>query len=229
MKLNPRFLESTFLDPDLNGSFLSESIDTLKRNDQVTGITVSPFWVKKAVRDLGESDCMVSTVVGYPYGFQQSLVKLTEAKEAIAQGALGIHMVWSQTAYRSGMTWPKIEIAQLAKVCHESGCLLSVIVDERWIKSLEELVEIARAIQDGGADYIILGVNESSKPDLDWIKALRANLSSQVGIMTFWDGKNEQLAVDLMQAGTDRLLCPFTDQKLFTEVNQDKRNNKEGE
>lgn len=215
-----RFLEPTFLDSELSASVLSDYLAQVNDRSAISGITVPSFWVKKAVRDLEGLDCTVSTVVGYPHGFQQSLVKLTEAKEAMGQGALGINMVWSQTSFVSGMTWPKIEIAQLSKACHEEGCLLSVLIDLNWIRSDAGLLEIARIIQDGGADYVMLGLRGDQQPSKSRIALLRQSLSSQIGIKAFWNGKEIAQAEELILAGVDRLHMDGLASALVAEVNQ---------
>lgn len=205
MKNLRKFLEPTLLDSQLSATELSEYMRQIKSKGDISGITVPSFWVKKTVMDLEGTDLMVSTVVGYPHGFQQSIVKVTEAKESIKQGALGINMVWSQTAYVSGMTWSKIEVAQLAKLCHDEGCLLTVMLDLDWIKSQNNLMEISNMIQDAGADYVMLGLTGEINIEQEIVEHLRKQLSSQIGLKAFWDGKSEVEAEKLIEAGIDRL------------------------
>src|SRR3990167_7235722 len=113
-----RFLESTLLRPTMTG----EEVDVLIRDaidEQFIGVCIPPFWVKKVKRELGEEDIQVVTVIGFPFGYQDTASKVFETKESIRQGADELDLVWSQTAFHSGMNWPKIEIAQIAKICHE--------------------------------------------------------------------------------------------------------------
>ena len=76
MDTNFRILEPTFLEADLSAEKLNMAFTNSLSSDTF-GITVPSFWVKKAVRDLEKKDIMVSTVVGYPYGFNQTLVRET--------------------------------------------------------------------------------------------------------------------------------------------------------
>ena len=80
-------------------------------------------------RDLGEENVQLVTVIGFPFGYSDTATKVFESREAIRQGADELDLVWSQTAYHSGMNWPKIEIAQIAKICHEEERILKVIVE----------------------------------------------------------------------------------------------------
>ncbi len=207
MGVDQRFIEPTFLDAEFNAEQLNDSLYRIKESGY-SGITTPSFWVKKAVRDLKNDDIMVSTVVGYPHGFSQSIAKVTEAKEAISQGALGIHLVWSQTSYLSGMTWPKIEVAKLSKLCHEAGCFLSVMVSSNWVQDESTLLEVAKMIQDAGADFFTLGLDFSEQIEVGQIKLLRENLSSQVGIRTFDSGRDPERLNLLLNAGSDKIHLP---------------------
>jgi len=204
MTVDNRFLEPTFLNAEFCARDLNEAIPKIKESG-VVGVTLPSFWVKKAVRELGDSDVIVSTAVGYPLGFHQSIVKLTEAKEAISQGALGIHLVWSETAYLSGMSWPKIEVAQLSKLCHEEGCFLSVMVSPKWVSKNENLLEVARTAQDAGADYLTLGLDFSEEVEAAQVQLLRETLSSQVGIRVFSKYNEPKKLQELLKAGADKI------------------------
>ncbi|MHA7130573.1 hypothetical protein [Algoriphagus namhaensis] len=205
MALTYRQTALSLLDPLLSAEVLSTHIQQVK-NHHIPELLVPSFWVKKAVRELEDTEGMVSTAVGYPHGFQLSQVKELEAKEAIAQGALGIELVWSQSAHLSGMTWPKIEVAKLAKLCHEEGCLLSVMVQADWVKSREQLLALSKMIQDGGADFITLGVGPADIFQPEQLQILRENLSSQIGIKVFWDSRKKLFAEQFLAAGADRVL-----------------------
>ncbi|WP_332911977.1 deoxyribose-phosphate aldolase [Algoriphagus boritolerans] len=132
MKNLNRYLESTLLRPAMT----EREVDLLIKEaieEQFVGVCVPPFWVKKAKRELREQDIQVVTVIGFPFGFEDTATKITETKEAILNGADELDMVWSQTAFHSGMSWPKIEIAQIAKICHAEERMLKVIIETAYL------------------------------------------------------------------------------------------------
>ena len=129
MKLN-RYLESTLLKPTVT----EREIDLLIADAsaaQFIGVCVPPFWVIKVKRELQGQDIQVVTVIGFPFGYELSETKVAAAKLAIQAGADELDVVWSQTAFHSGMSWPKVELAQLAKVCHSSINNLAALVPNR--------------------------------------------------------------------------------------------------
>ena len=113
MKLN-RFLESTLLKPTITDQeldlFLEEAIQ-----EQVLGVCVPPFWVKKVKRELDAHELQVVTVIGFPFGFESTAAKIAEMGAAIESGADELDVVWSQTAFHSGMSWPKNRVSQIVE------------------------------------------------------------------------------------------------------------------
>jgi deoxyribose-phosphate aldolase len=203
MHLN-RFLESTLLKPTMR----DKDVDLLIKDaidEQVIGVCVPPFWVKKAKRDLKEEDIQVVTVIGFPFGFEDTATKVAESKEAIKNGADELDLVWSQTAYHSGMNWPKIEIAQLAKICHEEERILKVIIETAYLNS-DQIREACLICQDAGADFVKTSTGYApSGAKVEDIELMRQVLPSAVGIKASGGIKTLEFALELIKAGADRI------------------------
>lgn len=186
----------------------SEEVELLIRDaikEQFIGICIPPFWVKKVKRELAEEDIQVVTVIGFPFGYQDTASKVFETKESIKQGADELDLVWSQTAYHSGMSWPKIEIAQIAKICHEEERILKVIIETAYL-SPEQIREACLICQDAGADYVKTSTGYAPKgAQVDDIKLMRETLPSEIGIKASGGIKTLDFALELVQAGADRI------------------------
>jgi len=202
-KLN-RFLESTLLRPTITGEevdlLLSDAIE-----EQFVGVCVPSFWVKKAKRELKDEDIQVVTVIGFPFGFEETSAKVAEAEMAIKQGADELDLVWSQTAFHSGMSWPKIEIAQLAKICHSEERILKVIIETAYLSS-EQIREACLICQDAGADFVKTSTGYApSGAKVEDIRLMRETLPSTVGIKASGGIKTLDFALELISAGADRI------------------------
>lgn len=199
-----RFLESTLLRPTMTG----EEVDVLIRDaidEQFIGVCIPPFWVKKVKRELGEEDIQVVTVIGFPFGYQDTASKVFETKESIRQGADELDLVWSQTAFHSGMNWPKIEIAQVAKICHEEERILKVIIETAYL-SPEQIREACVICQDAGADFVKTSTGYAPKgAQIEDILLMREALPSQIGIKASGGIKTLDFALELIKAGADRI------------------------
>lgn len=199
-----RFLESTLLRPTMTG----EEVDVLIRDaidEQVIGVCIPPFWVKKVKRELADEDIQVVTVIGFPFGYQDTASKVFETRESIKQGADELDLVWSQTAFHSGMNWPKIEIAQIAKICHEEERILKVIIETAYL-SPGQIREACMICQDAGADFVKTSTGYAPKgAQVDDIKLMRETLPSQIGIKASGGIKTLDFALVLIKAGADRI------------------------
>jgi deoxyribose-phosphate aldolase len=199
-----RFLESTLLKPTMTAT----EVDLLVREaieEQFVGVCIPPFWLKKVRRDLGEADIQLVTVIGFPFGYSDTATKVFETQETIRQGADELDLVWSQTAYHSGMSWPKIEIAQIAKVCHEEERILKVIIETANLSD-EQLVEACLICEDAGADYVKTSTGYASAgAKVAHIKLMRDTLSSSVGIKASGGIKTLDFTLELIKAGADRI------------------------
>lgn len=204
MKNLNRFLESTLLKPTMT----DQEVDKLIREaieEQMVGVCLPGFWLKKAKRELGEEDIRLVTVIGFPFGFEDTATKVAETREAIRQGADELDLVWSITSFLSGMTWPKIEIAQIAKLCHEEERVLKVIIETAYL-SPDQIREACLICQDAGADFVKTSTGYApSGAKVDDIQLMRQTLSSSVGIKASGGIKTLEFAEELIRAGADRI------------------------
>ena len=199
-----RFLESTILKPTMS----DRDVDVLIRDaiqEQFIGVCIPPFWVKKAKRDLKDQDVQVVTVIGFPFGFEDTATKIAETKEAIKNGADELDLVWSQTSFHSGMNWPKIEIAQIAKICHEEERILKVIIETAYLNS-DQIREACLICQDAGADYVKTSTGYApTGAKVEDIALMREVLPSAIGIKASGGIKTLDFALELIKAGADRI------------------------
>jgi deoxyribose-phosphate aldolase len=186
----------------------SQEVDQLIKDaieEQFVGVCVPPFWLKKVKRELKDEDIQLVTVIGFPLGYSDTASKVFETEEAIRQGADELDLVWSQTAYHSGMNWPKIEIAQIAKVCHEEERILKVIIETANLNE-SQIKEACLICQDAGADFVKTSTGFASRgASVDDILTMRGILASHVGIKASGGIKTLDFAIELLRAGADRI------------------------
>lgn len=204
MKNIQRFIEQTVLNPQTTDADIDKLVKDAKEYGFV-GICVPPFWVKKAKREIGEAGIQVVTVVGFPLGYNMTETKVFETEQAIKNGADEIDVVWSTTSFKTGMNWPKIELAKLASVCHEQEKILKVIIETAYLSD-EEIVDACKICADAGVDFVKTSTGFASEgAQLHHIKLMRANLPSNVGIKASGGIKSYAQAVAMIEAGADRI------------------------
>lgn len=204
MKNIERYIEQTILKPQTVDADIESLVQDAKKYGFV-GICVPPFWVKKAKREIGDAPIQLVTVVGFPLGYNMTETKVFETEQAIKDGADEIDVVWSVTAFKAGMNWPKIELARLAKVCHDQERILKVIIETAYL-SEEEIIKACKICAEAGVDYVKTSTGFAAEGANErHIKLMRENLPSSVGIKASGGIKTYEQALRMIQAGADRI------------------------
>jgi deoxyribose-phosphate aldolase len=203
MDLAP-YIEST----DLRTVVTGKEIDALVHQAidyGFLGVCVPPFWVKRASREIGQHPLRLVTVVGFPLGYQMTETKVEETKLAIRDGAHELDVVINISAIKDGIPWPKIELARLSKLIHESGCLMKVIIECPLLTDAE-MEAATKLCVDAGADFVKTSTGTTGVAvDPGTVAKLRRWAPAAVGIKASGGIKTYEQAVALIQAGADRL------------------------
>jgi len=125
----------TLLDSHLTNTHVLELLATARQCD-VGIVTVRPSDMDLAVRGLQGS------VVSYPYGFQNTAVKLYEARDLLRRGAreLGLVIGISRLLSRE-FQHIQTELNQMTEACRGEGARLTVLLDT--VRLTDELKIIA--------------------------------------------------------------------------------------
>ncbi len=199
-----RFIEHTVLNPTLT----DKDIDTLVEEaieHEFLGVCVPTFWVRKTSREVKNHGIQLVTVIGFPLGYQMTENKLDEIKLAIDNGANELDIVMNVSAFKSGMSWVKTELAKCAQLIHANDCLMKVIIETAYL-SEEEIVKSSIMCQDAGTDFVKTSTGFApSGATVDQIKLIRSTINSNVGVKASGGIRDLETAIKMIQAGADRL------------------------
>lgn len=197
-------LEYTLLRPDCTQAEIESLVKTALEAG-IFGVCLPPYWVKAAAR-MAEGKLAIVTVIGFPLGYQKSGVKAAEALEAMTDGADELDMVMNNAAFRSGMeSWVKADVARLAELCHSKEKFLKVIL-ETSLLSMDEIARASELCVSAGADFIKTSTGfgaAGAKPE--HIQLIRKTIGNQAGIKASGGIKTREFALELIQAGADRI------------------------
>ena len=199
-----KFIELTDLSPLFTGNDLDRMIEQSQKF-QFAGICIPPFWVKKACRDMGDENISVGTVIGHPFGYNMAETKAEEIGRALEDGASEIDVVFNLSAFHSGMTWPKVELARFAKMTHEQNAIMKVVL-EPYLMDEEGIKSAAKIACDAGADFLVSSTQGSTEPvNIKHIQFLRKLLPEEVGIKAVGGIETYSQAKMLIGAGAERI------------------------
>ncbi|GAB4047566.1 deoxyribose-phosphate aldolase [Spirosoma litoris] len=204
------YIERTLLHPGVTINEQYEALDEVMQLG-MAGLTVAPFWVKKFRRELGETHpAILSTVIGYPFGYQRTEAKQTEIEWALKDGASEIEVVLNTSAlFSPASVWLKIELAKLVALVHAQEKFFTVILESSLLDP-EQLQKMIKLATDTGADFIKNSTGfivNSTRPLYNHTQSLqfRASVPKSVGVKVVADGATESQLEELIAAGVERL------------------------
>lgn len=150
------------------------------------GLCVPPYWIKKASRDAVPMGISLSTVIGFPFGYQRTEAKVAEMELAFADGAQEVELVVNLSALKSARwNWIKAEIARFAKLVHEREKRLTVLTDADLL-SEAELTRLCKDAADAGTDYFKTSTGVLTEGTAASVRvAARQGLHPSVGVKVF--------------------------------------------
>ncbi len=118
---------------------------------KTASVCVPPSYVKQ-IHDKYANDINICTVIGFPLGYNSTIIKVNEAKAAIEDGAREIDMVINIGDVKNG-NFDKVlyEIKEIRKATE--GYILKVIIETCYLTE-EEKIKMCEIVTEAKADYI---------------------------------------------------------------------------
>lgn len=206
---NPKFLASlidhTILRPDAAES----EIVQLCREAREFGfhvVCVNPFWVRKAARELVQTNVRVCAAIGFPLGANESEIKLAEARTALDRGATELDMVQNIGALRSGdFGLVREEITAIANLAHGCGALVKVIL-ETCLLNDDEKRAACRLAAEAEADFVKTSTGFSNHgATVEDVRLMRREVGDSVGVKASGGIRTLAALRQMTSAGASRI------------------------
>lgn len=171
-------------------------------------VCVPPFLAKRAADDLKGSQVKTATVIGFPMGYSSIDSKLSEIQTAILDGADELDTVINLIALKNG-DWSYLEKEMLRQVelIHQEGRIVKVIV-ESGVLSKDELIHCCHLYGRLGIDYMKTSTGYAEKgASISDVQLMRSELPAQIKIKASGGIRHYPFAIELIEAGADRLGC----------------------
>ena len=201
------FIDHTLLRPDAT----TAGIEVLCLEAVTFGfaaVCVPPFYVREAARQLEGSSVRLATVIGFPFGYQLTSVKATEAEMAILSGADELDMVINIAALKNG-DWSTLEteIREMLEIVKLRGKRLKVIV-ESGILTEEELALCCEFYGRFHIDFLKTSTGYAAVgATLEAVQTMKRLLPPHVAIKASGGIRSYEFAKALVEAGASRLGC----------------------
>jgi deoxyribose-phosphate aldolase len=200
----------------LRGSATADDIRKVCANAKkyhFAAVTVFPYWVPLAAKELSGSDVKVSTVVGLPFGAISPLIKAAEVRQAIHDGAHSVEVVVSLgelIADRYDVIRREVhEVVNAAKMralTEDGGEVAVMITVETALTSRDQQRRVCEIVAEARGDFITTNTGFAQRGvTVEDILALREMADYDIGIKAAGGIRTVDQARNLINAGANRL------------------------
>ena len=169
-----------------------------------TATVCIPATYLKRVHDKYGDNLKLCTVIGFPLGYNSANSKVTEAKDAIADGAEEIDTVVNISDVKNHRyDEVKKELEMIRKACGDK--LLKVIIETCYLTE-DEKVELCKIVTDVKADYIKTSTGfGTAGATLADIELFKKNIGPDVKIKAAGGIRTIEDALAYAEAGCSRI------------------------
>jgi len=199
-----KYIDHTALKADTTYAQI-EKLCAEAREYDFFSVCVNSYFVKKAISLLNGSSVKVCTVVGFPLGASTMETKRFEAMKAVTEGAQEIDMVINVSAIKS-QDWQYVldDMSSLAKVTHQQGVLLKVILETCLLNENEKRKACELAVK-AGVDFVKTSTGFSSGgATIEDVKLMRS-IVGNLGVKASGGIRDAETARKMIEAGATRL------------------------
>lgn len=211
-----KMIDLSLLKPDLTEKDIRKGCETALRYD-VASVCCAPCQVPLVKELLEGSTVLVSTVIGFPLGYQTTAVKVFEAKEALQAGAVELDMVMNISKMLSGdYDYVKKDIEEVVKVTHAGGGIVKVILENFYLQ--DDQKEIAcRLCEEAGADFVKTSSGfAAGGTTFEDLRLMRSSVSEKVQVKAAGGIRELDTALLVRKIGGTRFGCTTTEKIMET-------------
>ena len=203
-------LEHRLTQPNASLADLDAAV-ALAVEHEVAALTVNPWLVKVARRQLGRSRVTLGTVIGYPHGAQLLSVKAFEASKALEGGAMQIDFVLNGGALASGDDETVFnDMLAVVDMAHSALASAGVIIEADPLP--EELVRRACHLAErAGADTVVTSPGAvPARGTVARTRVLRDSVGPRIGVKASGRFRTAEQLSDAVAAGATRVSTQLT-------------------
>jgi deoxyribose-phosphate aldolase len=148
-----KMIDHSLLNPTLTASELEQGIQLALAYDAAS-VCILPYYLKRCAEGLRGSTVKASTTIGFPHGGHTTVVKLAEARQALADGGEELDMVVNISKVLSGdWSYVRDDIRAVVDTAHESGEKVKVIFENCYLNDAQK-IRLCEICGELGADWV---------------------------------------------------------------------------
>ncbi len=205
-----KMIDHSLLRPNLTDEDVRAGC-AVARKYGVASVCCAPSHVALVKELLAGSSVLVSTVIGFPHGYNTTATKVFEAERAIDDGAVELDMVLNISKLLSrDFGYVEKDIAAVCAAAHGRGAIVKVILENCYLT--DELKEKACGIAErAGADFVktSTGFGSGGATFAD-LRLMRRSVSEKVQVKAAGGIRELDTALLVREIGGTRFGCTTT-------------------
>jgi len=174
----------------------------------LAAVVVNSYHIPLTVANLKGSRVKPCSVISFPFGLAGTETKLAEARDVLAKGAEEIDVVMNFSALRSGREdYVLNEISSIVALAKRDGrkVIVKVILETCYLNESQKRQACLLAVK-GGADFVKTSTGfGSAGATVEDVRLLRQTVPLTVGVKAAGGIKTTELAVQMIEAGANRI------------------------
>ncbi len=197
------YIDHTLLKPQATRSNL-DILCQEARNHHFAAVCVNPCNVAYCAKQLKKSDVRLASVVGFPLGASNSVIKAAETRQAVADGADEIDMVINIGELKDGDEKRVYEDIQ-AVVSAAEGKTVKVIL-ETCLLSHEEIIKACELSKQAGAHFVKTSTGFSTGgATVEDVALMKATVGDDMEVKASGAVRSYDDAMKMIKAGATRI------------------------
>jgi len=198
-------IDHTILKPDATVIDLKNLCDEALEHQFATAC-VPPYYLDTCYKLLGDSAVGLSTVIGFPLGYQHIAAKVEECKKAIESGAEELDVVVNIAAVKSE-DWATVEseLDMISTSIRMRGKIMKLIFETCYLTN-DEIIKLCTLCNLFYIDYAKTSTGFGTHgATVAHIKLMRARLDPNVKIKASGGIRDYDTITQMLKAGADRI------------------------
>ena len=199
-----KYMDHTILKPYTTKEMLKRFCDEAKQY-HFASVAVNPSNIPYVVEQLKGSDVKACAAIGFPLGATTTLVKVTEAKEAIENGAGEVDFVINIGRLKDkDYDYVSNEIKQMVEIAHPNA-LCKVILENCYLTD-EEKVIVCKMAVEAKADFVKTSTGMGSGgATVEDVKLMKQTVGDAVQVKAATGINNREICDQMLAAGATRM------------------------
>ena len=199
----PSLIDHTVLRPDTVNTDVLRVCEEARRYGFPV-VFIPPCYVQEAVEALSGTAIRIGVPVGFPYGYQTTQSKVSEAVQACERGVAELDMVLNISWLKSGdVNAVREDITAVVKATPGAGH--KVILETCYLSRREKEVA-CKLVVDAGADYVKTSTGFGpAGATIEDVRLMKEVVAGRVKVKAAGGIRDLKTTLALLDAGADRI------------------------